>query len=429
MTLGLPVLLLLLAALVAAEAPQGATPSLGTDHFFADYEFRIDPADLGQAPLQWRLVAWDFQDELAMFYDRFGACIRRCPAPPLNTAYLVLALPDHLHEQIQKECIGLLIGSLFLIAEARLPVDPPEARRLLAAAFQLGGAAAAPGWPLAAAEERLRELSQIAAAAVSPIVPPSGVPAVGCGAAELDVVVAHCDEDLAWLAELRGPPAHIFVYTKCGPATLPPGLRCASVEALPNSAMESMAYATHMHQQYGRFARFTAFVQGRPHEHAPRALFSDALSSMRLGTYDVGFLHLNMRRFLAGTSYCLRDMHERILGEQAPPAFGSYCCSQYIVRRDRLEARPVEVYERALGLLVGKLPMACAQDMGYDARPRIAASALFEHLWHHLLGEEAVLPLRRGDGRLPLFARRDSEAGELPDQLDATRDADKGEQH
>eukprot|EP00913_Durusdinium_trenchii_P016032 g15069.t1 len=57
------------------------------------------------------------------------------------------------------------------------------------------------------------------------------------------------------------------------------------------------------------------------------------------------------------------------------------------------------------------------QDVKYDPRPRIAVSALFEHLWHVVLGESPVLPTRRSDQRLPLFARVDVIEGALPDVL------------
>merc|ERR1712196_681553 len=92
---------------------------------------------------------------------------------------------------------------------------------------------------------------------------------------------------------------------------------------------------------------------------------------------------------------------------ETPEAFGSYCCSQFVVHRDRLQARPQQFYERIVQYLLGQLPLACAQDVSYDARPRIAVSALFEHLWHVVLGEAPVLPPRSSDARLPLFARVD----------------------
>ena len=44
-------------------------------------------------------------------------------------------------------------------------------------------------------------------------------------------------------------------------------------------------------------------------------------------------------------------------------------------------------------------------------------SALLEHLWHLVFGEPPVLPTRRLDRRLPLFARLDVEATALPEVL------------
>lgn len=401
--------------LVAGEAPPGAVPSEGTVHWFADYELRLSPESLGAEPLQWVLPAWRVQQEFLAFYAHRAACKQAaasgggaaCPAPPLSAAAFVLGLPAEVRGQMLDECPGLLLGSLLLTAEARLPADAATASALFFEAERLRRMRPAPGWGLEAAVAAWEVANRSLAPRPLPL---SGA---GCGAAGVDVVVAHCGEDLGWLSEFHG--ARIWVYEKCGPAKLPQGLPCVFTEKLSNWAMESLAYATHLRERHGDFAEFTLFLHGAPREHALKGLLEDVMASLRSGTYDVAFLHLNARRFLSGTSICLQDFYQRLFEvQEAPEAFGSYCCSQFVVRRDRLLARPRALYDRLVRLLQGELPLLCVQDSKYDARPGIAVSALLEHLWPLVLGEGAVLPPRSGDGRLPLFARADGGETRLP---------------
>merc|ERR1712070_148451 len=225
----------------------------------------------------------------------------------------------------------------------------------------------APGWPLDEAEQWYVRTEQLLASRL----PLQAQGASSCAnVLPVDVVVAHCNEDLQWLQTFRD--FRIFVYQKCDAPVLP-SLPCASVVQLPNLAMESLAYASHMVRLYDDFAEHTIFIQGSPFEHAPRALLEDVVSSLRLNRFTSPFLHLNSRRFLSGNSICLQDLYQRLFdAASAPVAFGSYCCSQFVVRRDRLLSRPRAIYEKVIAYLLGELPLLCTQDNGYDARPRIA---------------------------------------------------------
>lgn len=390
------------------EAPAGAVPSSGAVSWFADYELRFSPESIGEPALQMSLPAWHYQHEIGAFYTWRASCTDRCPPPPLNTALFVLSLPQSFQEQMLEECPGLLIASFLLVAEARIYSDAMSARQLFALAEGLRGSYAAPGWSVNGAASWVeRTNSTIAHVRLLH---------EDCEAADVDVVVAHCDEKLDWLGALRG--ARIWVYHKCGPRPMPADVPCVTAELLPNLAMESLAYATHMARRHGAFARFTLFLQGSPFEHMPRLLFENVLGSLQSGTYDIPFLHLNSRRFLSGNSICLSDLYQRLFeGQDVPEVFGSYCCSQFVVRSDRLMLRSRELYERVISFLIGTLPLLCQQDVGYDARPRIAVSALFEHLWHVVLGEDPVLPPRHGDFRLPVFARMDTLPTGLPAQF------------
>ncbi|CAK9033112.1 unnamed protein product [Durusdinium trenchii] len=429
----LPLIPILFARPIASEAPPGAVPSQGTEAWYADYDLSLRPEDAGAGPLSWRLSAWQFQEDLIDFYNNNGR-------PPLNPAYFVVAtLPEALQMQILQECPGLMVASSILIAQARQSAgDCPQAaavfRQMLRWAYLLSSRDAAflaPFDSLVLEEEQIKQLVTQASAmlpgwsievAMQRFLQAhtscrnTKLPSHRCEDAKLDIVVAVCNEDLSWLESFA--PARFWVYAKCG-LQGHKFLPCANYEELPNLAMESLAYATHMERHYETLADFTLFVQGSPFEHASQRLVEDTVSAVQEGLYDVPFLHMNSRRFLSGSSFCLRDLYTRLMESpaQVPEAFGSYCCSQFMVRRDRIQARPRALYHRIRSILLGEVPLACAQDVKYDPRPRIAVSALFEHLWHVVLGESPVLPTRRSDQRLPLFARVDVIEGALPDVL------------
>jgi len=103
-----------------------------------------------------------------------------------------------------------------------------------------------------------------------------------CRSSGVDIVVATCNEDLQWLAGFKG--MRIFVYEKCDQSVVPP-VDCIYTEKLPNLAMESLAYATHLKLHYADFGRYTVFVQGSPLEHSPSSLFEQTIQSLLLGTF------------------------------------------------------------------------------------------------------------------------------------------------
>ncbi|CAE6921384.1 Lsm7 [Symbiodinium sp. CCMP2592] len=411
-------------ASAAAEAPPGAVPSLGTESWYADYELRFRPEDVGAEPVPWRISAWQFQENILDFH--------RAGRPPLNAAhFLVMTLPDETQQQILQECPGLLWTATLLVAEARLSAGAClEADSLVQrlqgwmsqsdepswssseAMWTSQIAHLAPGWGLEASAHRFREARHLCPDQTAN---PRAV-LRRCEAAKLDVVVAFCREDLSWLVDFAD--ARLWLYSKCPEPDLTGleklGLPCVTLEQLPNLGMESLAYAAHLERRHGGYADYTMFLQGEPFQHAPRPLLGDILAAIHAGIYNVPFLHLNVRRFLAGSSLCLRDLYMRLFESEVPEVFGSYCCSQFVVRSDRLH-RSRTFYQRINSILLGEMPLACAQDVKYDPRPGIAISALFEHLWHVIFGEPAVLSVRRSNRELPLFAQLDVGEGELPD--------------
>ena len=88
------------------------------------------------------------------------------------------------------------------------------------------------------------------------------------------------------------------------------------------------------------------------------------------------------------------------------PVLGTYCCSQFIVSRERITSHQPYFYHNLVRVLLGDIKQKqCSQDDGHDNRPRIGISALLEGMWHTVFGEDHELPLREYDTRLPDFLR------------------------
>jgi hypothetical protein len=77
---------------------------------------------------------------------------------------------------------------------------------------------------------------------------------------DLELVVARCHEDLAWLRRVP-ESVRVTVYDKGGDA--PGAVR------LPNHGRESHTYLHHIVTRYDDLAGLTVFCQGRPFDHVP----------------------------------------------------------------------------------------------------------------------------------------------------------------
>lgn len=106
----------------------------------------------------------------------------------------------------------------------------------------------------------------------------------------IDVVLAHCHEDLWWLEQFGGcENIHFHIYSKCGDVRIPTFDKvtdCVTVHRIENCGTAEMAYFQHIVDRYdnGQLAPMTAFIQGgAPHEN-PHIL------------HDI-------RSFIPGTSY------------------------------------------------------------------------------------------------------------------------------
>merc|ERR1712107_193142 len=83
-------------------------------------------------------------------------------------------------------------------------------------------------------------------------------------------------------------------------------------------------------------------------------------------------------------------------------SISTYCCSHFVISRDRIDAHPVQFYEH-LVRLVSEAPYARVQ--GGSCTIGKKPCYVMEFLWHRVFGESDELPLRAEQASLPLALR------------------------
>ena len=231
----------------------------------------------------------------------------------------------------------------------------------------------------------------------------------------LELVVARYSEDLAWLRAVcqpEGLPAH--VYNK-GPELKPddaaPGFQ---VVPLPNTGREAHTYLTHIIEHYGDLPRHTAFLQGNPFAHlAPPEEAPVSPEGLRrrlldLADKDIPFAGLAWFRLRCdglGRPHDLDDpakqgrwkgwgkdipvarTFEALFEAPAPAEFLVRAATgNMLVRADRILARPLAFYERALELVLA------------DADDADNTGHAFERLWQTIFGGATPAGPRGAEG-------------------------------
>lgn len=208
---------------------------------------------------------------------------------------------------------------------------------------------------------------------------PGGADATASGGQTpgLRLVVARYREDLSWLREL-GLPAQVYNKgPELDPAALPPGV---AVQALPNTGREAHTYLTHIVRHYDALPEWTAFLQGNPFAHlappeepavTPEALRARLLQLIAAGRPFAGLAWFRLRCDGLGRPHDLADpakegrwlgwgkdipvaaVFEKLFGQGAPREFIARApTGNMLVRRDRILARPLDFYRRALDLVL-----------------------------------------------------------------------------
>lgn len=201
--------------------------------------------------------------------------------------------------------------------------------------------------------------------------------AMTSSAPDIQVVVARYAEDLSWLRGLGLPG---LVYNKglgLDPDSLPPGIE---VLALPNVGREAHTYLTHIIAHYDALPLYTAFLQGNPFTHlappeeprvTPEGLRQRLLELMAKDTPLAGLAWFRLRCDGLGRPHDLADpakegrwkgwgkdipvarTYEALFQAPAPGEFIARAATgNMLVRRDRILARPLDFYCRALDLVL-----------------------------------------------------------------------------
>jgi hypothetical protein len=210
----------------------------------------------------------------------------------------------------------------------------------------------------------------------------------------LELVVAHYQEDLAWLR--RVPDVFgVTVYDKGGDA--PHALR------LPNVGREAHSYLHHLVTRYDSLADITVFCQGRPFDHVPdfrrRLKRLAAGGAMPPGFEWWGFVidwddETGSRLFQNWSKNPERhtldmDGFCRALWDQpATPPFVFFAGAHFAVTAAAAQARSREWYERAF---------AISSDFP-------DAAHAFERCWDRIFACDGIPPDIR-DRSMPVFLR------------------------
>ncbi|CAE7032410.1 unnamed protein product, partial [Symbiodinium natans] len=244
----------------------------------------------------------------------------------------------------------------------------------------------------------------------------------------VDLIIARCKSPLQWLWELDYPAgSRVFVYDKCNRGLEEFRAQTSGLEGIVSLEYrqvaevsevimtgECTAYLAHLAAGI-RTADFTIFLHDDAPRHIRMPLLSMVLRALRAGTYEVPFLHLAHERYPSYRTPCLKEVHRQALRVELPDRLGTYCCSHFVVRRDRIEAHDPEFYQH-LGDMVSQATYG--SDRGGACRVGSKPCYVMEFLWHVVFGEPGELPPREEDGRLPLALRYEGgRASRMPSPL------------
>eukprot|EP00929_Paragymnodinium_shiwhaense_P106075 TRINITY_DN7119_c0_g1_i1.p1 TRINITY_DN7119_c0_g1~~TRINITY_DN7119_c0_g1_i1.p1 ORF type:complete len:551 (+),score=111.21 TRINITY_DN7119_c0_g1_i1:174-1826(+) len=325
------------------------------------------------------------------------------------------------------------------------------------------------GWPLLEGIRKVNALRSLRGA--SSVKPP--LLQQSTGRAAVDVVVCYCGrgERIDWLRAFQKMPwrsedrteatrrnVALKFYHKCPApdtndqikerqqllATWGDIFQSVEVRYVHDKvrADDCSAYFAYVVDYYDDLPDFTVFLHADAPEHIPTIdLLFDAVFAAGRGYLpkDAGFIHLAHNYVNHGADdtigtnltesglvasqktasyrehYEFSELWKRVFASSVVPSIAegdiaSYCCVQFMVRRERILQRPRRFYERTLEYFgetaesYHALFPAGRTVWAPDTRGRTPCQ-LAMYIWHVLFGEDLRLPRRHRDSRLPLFIR------------------------
>jgi hypothetical protein len=186
----------------------------------------------------------------------------------------------------------------------------------------------------------------------------------------LEIVVAQYREDLSWLY----PKADLVtLYSKAGPEFPPPSCFARRIQ-LPNIGRESHSYLYHIVNNFNRLADVTVFTQGQIQDHVgPNIDLNQILDACKILTPTDPFMVYtkhNLKYFnsWSGISHVKkwkaeydsgvmrranstpREFWKWVFGTDSPDVIAFSWGAIFAVRREAIQRRPKEFYERLLKL-------------------------------------------------------------------------------
>ena len=428
------------------------------------------------------ILAHDLQEKLLAFYEGVP---QRTLSPPIEEVLWITSLAGEEEQQeIVEICPGMFITSLFLHSEFRFTLNPHDllGQRYRDRALQIlrhlktkNGTFEADHyrvmmrtWPVSAANAQSLKVRRT-------------IQKLGYAAKErVDVIIVACKRDLTWVDVLPVTSnMQILIYVKCKEAQSSPV--CQRAKCIPSwhldredsaqgavQSDECGGYLYHILRQYSELAEWSVFLQDDAPRHLHLGYLNLVLKMILAGTLSASarrpFVHLNNDRHLMYWTPCLASIAE-LLGLPANKMFASYCCSQFVVHKDRIRERTLAFYQAAQDLLTGtveslegcvhapnshSLPSVPSTRQRsfqirfchlYAARQHLQGSpslhyvivlcsfrfvqafavafkpacsqtvilskdqAAEEFLWHVIFGEDPILPRREDDANLPSLLR------------------------
>merc|ERR1712137_1230242 len=245
----------------------------------------------------------------------------------------------------------------------------------------------------------------------------------------VDVVVAHCREDIEWLwqALSQWTPAagmRLMLYEKCGVesdvfASTIPTTVVQVIDGEPGGRKdECSAYLTHLARatQSRDVADYTVFLQADALFHTHPRFIHMVMHSIQQGNLNVSFLPLGRSRMITSMSPCRRAIFHQIMGRAPRAAPRGYCCAQFVVERKMLLQAGAVFWQHALEAM-DLLPVG----REHVDPTRGMHCLVYETMWHVMFGLPEQSLSRGEDVTLPIFLRiPETDETDLPGGANST---------
>lgn len=273
-------------------------------------------------------------------------------------------------------------------------------------------------WPLQRGLERIRDENSRRASRLSKRNRP-----------EVALVISYCAERMQWLNSTLSRSILRFVdltiVKKCpgvdaAPAVLHRRLwrsvTFLDVEDVPLRADECSAYLGYLALQYHHLPEHMVFVHADAPEHigsmSKPNILDDTLIALVHGAV-LPFAHLGGNRVtMRWDRVTMSTLWRGLFGSSVIPApqdVSTYCCSHFVVSRERVMLRPYKFYLDAWQFITSTKSYSYMHSgrtfaSGNDVRGRLVCQNMM-WVWHVIFGENLDLPHRMLDPHLPLFLK------------------------